>query len=562
MMALNGNMLGRMNSANINFCNPLMFSGCIPYNINTNNDIYTAFNTIDKYMLYIQDWLLNVLKENNEFSYSYEITKEIIHHINKYFNDINNSGSNSSSKKNNMSNSFNNMCWKVNDINDMNAPILAKINEDINKFLCSLMRFSYKTEYKDIVINSFKNNNNENDYCLILNKLNEYISNIQNALLKCLRKKDSILGLSDLIKNIEDFSNEIQRIMPCNSEMQQFGMQMNNCGIQNGLNQCSMNHFSMPMTGMQMNQNPMSMGSMQMNQNPMSMGSMPMNQYPMSMGSMPNQSFRLNLMNQINVIKSTVLNFLKDLKELIPLNKNPYIEGTEYFEPIEAKKENDRIIDKISSKVYKYIEIDEKENKTNLETEGKFLYSIGGIARKSLDITNKLYSELFEQYKIYLKDPKKINRNQLDKKNLSCWAKKNIKFNDFIKYTAIKYKPQINKYLVHKNDIEFLFEIFNDFLSLFLKCSLSIPLVEVKFLDDKKMIDKTINNQEMIDLIIKNRSYKVNFCFLPQLTSNEGLIPGAKFHVFTYNEPETYKHPDVNYEIVKQNTELDYNFKY
>ena len=554
MMALNGNMLGRMNSANIIFCNPLMFSGCIPYNINTNNDIYTAFNTIDKYMLYIQDCLLNVLKENNKLSYSYEIIKEIINHINKYYNDINNSGSNSSSKKNNMSNNFNNMCWKVNDINDMNAPILAKINEDINKFLCSLSILSDKTEYKDIVINSFKNNNNENDYCLILNKLNEYISNLQNALLKCLQKKDSILGLSYLIKNIEDFSNEIQRIMPCNSEMQQFGMQMNNCGIQNGLNQCSLN------------QNPMSMGGMPMNQLSMTMGGMPMNQNPMSMGSMPNLSFRQNLMNQINVIKSTVLNFLKDLKELIPLNKNPYIEGTEYFEPIEAKKENDRIIDKISSKVYKYIEIDEKENKTNLETEGKFLYSIGGIARKSLDITNKLYSELFEKYKIYLKEPKKINRNQLDKKNLSCWAKKNIsKVNDFIKDTAIKYKPQINKYnkhLVHKNDIEFLFEIFNDFLSLFLKCSLSIPLVEVKFLDDKNMIDKLINNQEMIDLIIKNRSYKVNFCFLPQLTSNEGLIPGAKFHVFTYNEPETYKLPDANYEIVKQNTELDYNFKY
>ena len=616
MMPLNGNMLERINSSNINFCNPIMFNSFIPHNINTNNDIYndiyTAFNTIDKYMLYIQDCLLNVLKENNKLSYSYEIIKEIINYINKYYNDLNNSGTNSSSRKNNTSN-FNNICWKVNNKNDMNAPILAKINEDINKFLCSLPILSGKTEYKDILVNSIKNNNNENDYCIILCKLNEYISNLQNALLKCLRKKDSILGLSDLIKNIEDFSNEIQRIMLCNSEMQPFGMQMNNFGIQNGLNLCplnqnsmsmmgmqmnqnimpmtgmQMNSFLMPMTGMQMNQNimpmtgmqmnqfpmsmgsmpmsqfPMSMGSMPMSQFPMSMGSMPMSQFPMSMGSMPNLSSRQNLMNQINVIKSTVLNFLKELKELIPLNKNAYIEVTEYFEPIEAKKENDRIIDKISSKVFKYIEMDEKQNKTNLETEGKFLYSIGEIARSSLDITNKLYSKLFEEYKSYLNDPAKINKNQLDNKNLSCWAKKNLsKIKDFIKDTAIKYKPQIykyNKYLVHKNDIEFLFEIFNDFLSLFLKCSLSIPLVEVKFLDDKNVIDKPINNQEMIDLIIKNRSYKVNFCFLPQLTSNEGLIPGAKYHVFTYNEPKTYKHPDVDYEIVKQNTELDYNFK-
>ena len=83
-------------------------------------------------------------------------------------------------------------------------------------------------------------------------------------------------------------------------------------------------------------------------------------------------------------------------------------------------------------------------------------------------------------------------------------------------------------------------------------------MVEVKFLDDKNILDKPIDNQEMIDLIIKNRIYKVNFCFLPQLTSNDGLIPGTKFHVFTYNEPETYKHPVIDYEIVRQKTELDY----
>ena len=208
--------------------------------------------------------------------------------------------------------------------------------------------------------------------------------------------------------------------------------------------------------------------------------------------------------NKFYIIKSTIYNFLKDLESL---NKNAYIEGGEYFEPIEVNKENNQIINKISSKVFKYIEMDEKQNKNNLETEGKFLYSIGGIARKSLDIANRLYSKLFEEYKRYLKDPTKINRNQLDKKNLSRWVKNRFNVKEFIKNAAENHKQAIfkyNQYLVHKNDTDFLFEIFNDFLSLFLKCSLSIPMVEVKFLDDNNILDKPINNQEMIDLIIKN----------------------------------------------------------
>jgi hypothetical protein len=257
-------------------------------------------------------------------------------------------------------------------------------------------------------------------------------------------------------------------------------------------------------------------------------------------------------------MKSSMDKFLYDIQSLASLNQNEYILGVNYFEPIEVKNENEKIIDKINSKVYKYLEIDEKQNKSSLEIEGKLLYSIGGIARISLDITNRLYSELFEVYKKYLDDPKKLNHSLIDKKNFSSWAKNIFDIKDFIKISAEKNKYKIFKYIIGRDDQVFLLEIYNDFLSLFLKCSLSIPLVEIEFLNDKNMIDKQIDTNTMIDMIIKNKRFKVNFCFLPQLSSNNGLIPGAKFHVFTYKEYETYKHENIDYEIVKQNTQLNY----
>ena len=505
----------------------------------SNNITIRELSIISEYILYIQNCILNELGDNDLSNLNDIIIKEIINHISIYYNlkEID---------KNDM-NKFMNM-FEIID------PILAKINDCIYKFLNSLeqlanFELSNKKDYKDMYIN-FINNFHimKNDLCLILDKLNQYIANLQKSFLKLFENKNKIRDLSVLIKRI---LNEIRGIMNFNN-----CMQINNFNMTNQMNNWSINQNSNLMMPMQnqmnnwpINQNSNLMMQMQYQFNP-----------PNVINTFNNNSLSNNNeeVNKFYIIKSTIYNFLKDLESL---NKNVYIEGGEYFEPIEVSKENNQIINKISSKVFKYIEMDEKQNKNNLETEGKFLYSIGGIARKSLDIANRLYSKLFEEYKRYLKDPTKINRNQLDKKNLSRWVKNRFNVKEFIKNAAENHKQAIfkyNQYLVHKNDTDFLFEIFNDFLSLFLKCSLSIPMVEVKSLDDNNILDKPINNQEMIDLIIKNRSYKVNFCFLPQLVSNDGLIPGAKFHVFTYNESETYRHQIIDYEIVKQKTELDY----
>ena len=540
----NFNMNGPMNIMSMNQMPMLpnfpMSNNFMQSNGNISNNItIRELSIISEYILYIQECILNELGDNDLSNLNDIIIKEIINHISIYYNlkEID---------KNDM-NKFMNM-FEIID------PILAKINAGIYKFLNSLdqlanFELSNKKDYKDMYIN-FINNFHimKNDLCLILDKLNQYIANLQKSFLKLFENKNKIRDLSVLIKRI---LNEIRGIMNFNNYMQ-----INNFNMTNQMNNWPINQNSNLMMPMQnqmynwpINQNSNLMMQMQYQFNP-----------PNVINAFNNNSLSNNNeeVNKFYIIKSTIYNFLKDLESL---NKNAYIEGGEYFEPIEVNKENNQIINKISSKVFKYIEMDEKQNKNNLETEGKFLYSIGGIARKSLDIANRLYSKLFEEYKRYLKDPTKINRNQLDKKNLSRWVKNRFNVKEFIKNAAENHKQAIfkyNQYLVHKNDTDFLFEIFNDFLSLFLKCSLSIPMVEVKFLDDNNILDKPINNQEMIDLIIKNRSYKVNFCFLPQLVSNDGLIPGAKFHVFTYNESETYRHQIIDYEIVKQKTELDY----
>ena len=578
----NFNMNGPMNNMSMNQMpmppNFPMSNNFMQSNGNISNNItIRELSIISEYILYIQECILNELRYNDLSNLNDIIIKEIINHISIYYN------------------------LKEIDKNDMNKfmntfeiiePILAKINDGIYKFLNSLdqlanFELSNKKDYKDMYIN-FINNFHimKNDLCLILDKLNQYIANLQKSFLKLFENKNKIRDLSVLIKRI---LNEIRGIMNFNN-----CMQINNFNMQNQKNNWPINQNSnlmMPMQN-QMNNWPINQNSNLMMPMQNQMYNWPINQNSNLMMQMQNQMYNWpinqnsnlmmqmqyqfnppNIINAFNnnslsnnneevnkfyIIKSTIYNFLKDLESL---NKNAYIEGGEYFEPIEVNKENNQIINKISSKVFKYIEMDEKQNKNNLETEGKFLYSIGGIARKSLDIANRLYSKLFEEYKRYLKDPTKINRNQLDKKNLSRWVKNRFNVKEFIKNAAENHKQAIfkyNQYLVHKNDTDFLFEIFYDFLSLFLKCSLSIPMVEVKFLDDYNILDKPINNQEMIDLIIKNRSYKVNFCFLPQLVSNDGLIPGAKFHVFTYNESETYRHQIIDYEIVKQKTELDY----
>ena len=520
--------------------NPMMPMNNYMHNMMRNNNIYAALNEINKYIGYIQGCLLNSFKGNNDNININEIINAIITHILNYYDYLKSIELNSSTQENNtIINNF-----SIN-YSDNVYEKLDNINLSIYKFLNELnvRLLSNRKDYQYILNNliNIDKNKNKNDILLYLKKLNEYIIVLQDSLLKYLKAQKNIANLSDLINNINNFNETIKliHIIPNNN------MNPNYDTMNNFMGMNMMNNNMMPMA---MPQNPMfGPGFMNMNM------SYPFNNFNNNNFIDSDEANRI-----FNITKYLVDKFLNDLKSLTTLNKKEYIEGGKYFEPIEVKNENDKIIDKINSKVCKYIEIGEKQNNSTLETEGKLLYLIGGIARKSLEITNRLYSELFEEYKKDLHDPNKFNHSILDKKNFSSWAKNKYDIKEFIKVSAGKNEYQINKYITKSKDEYFLKELYNDFLSLFLKCSLSIPLVEIEFLNDKNMIDKQIDTNDMIDLIIKNKRYKVNFCFLPKLSSNGGLIQGAKFHVFTYNEHKTYKHENIDYEEVKQNAQLNY----
>ena len=95
-----------------------------------------------------------------------------------------------------------------------------------------------------------------------------------------------------------------------------------------------------------------------------------------------------------------------------------------------------------------------------------------------------------------------------------------------------------------------LIRLFEEFLRIYFKCAISIPFVEIEFLDNNI---EEFDNSEMTDLIYKGKPTKVNFCYLPQLKSNGSVIKGAKFYVFTYIDGRSFKKEHVNYEVVLQN---------
>ena len=532
--------MNNMNGFNNNYPMPMNYP---LVNTNTNDVIYNAFVIINKYILYIQNCLLETIKRNYQLSDFRYIIREIITHIkNNFCNDLKKSEQNLFFQTNNM-NIFNDSKFGIVTL------ISNKIDIDITEFFYLLndMPLYYESEfqkikkYQNMLKNIFNNNKNKIDCSRKLEELNEYIYLLEDSLIKCFEKKKFGFDLRDLIKNVENNKENFRKLIEFYYNMKQGLGQM---GYNMGMNQFNNLMFPQCLPFSYQNQ-------IGMNLNQCS---------PQNLMNSNNNINDCNAIQKIIEIFKAIGYFSDKLDNSKSLYKSAYFEEGRYFEPDEVNHENNIIINIISSKVFKYIELDEKQNNSTLEREGKFLYKIGGIARKSLEITNKLYSELFEIYKIELKDLNKLNYNQIDEQNLSKWIKNRFDIKNFIENSAEKYKQNISKYLMYENDVdvEFLLKIFKYFLRLFLKCSLSIPLVEVEFLDDKNVIDKPINTDIMIDLIIKNKKYNVNFCFLPQLTSNGGLIPGAKFHVFTYNKNETYKQNLIDYEPVKQNTELKY----
>ena len=378
-------------------------------------------------------------------------------------------------------------------------------------------------------------NYNCHDVNGLLKELYEYIYLLQSNLFQSYKSNRTPI-LFGFIENNYKFINSMDKYIRQNNNLNSANMYNNQIPMNSFNNQYQTNMFNNP------NQIQMKMNS------------------PKEMENNFNKNDNNIFFEEkiIQEIKNNTINFLNSLMELKNGFNNYYIEGYNYFEPNEVKKINDNIINMINKKVYNYIEIDESQNIDSYETEGKLLYAIGGIARKSLKNCNKILIELFNEYKRNLYPPKKLNYNQvIDRKNLSCWIKNNKNLKQYIYHDKYKLdKCEINKYIIDiEKEKNFLSNLYDDFTYLFINCSLSYPLVEVKFSNEKYI---TFNNDIMIDLIFKDKKYKVNFCYLPLLSSNGELIPGAKYHVFTYKEGSAYKIDNIDYDDVLQLTNLNY----
>lgn len=214
--------------------------------------------------------------------------------------------------------------------------------------------------------------------------------------------------------------------------------------------------------------------------------------------------------------------------------------GYEYFEAKEIENNNEKINSLISEKAYE--EYLPETEKVKNETVGNFFYSIGGISRVSYIESKHLYNDLFEQYKKFLvhnNNNKNLN-NENNRKYLSIWIKKCINENPFYEFVSINNIKKIEKFFYkdNKKANEFLFIIYQRFLSLYLKCSLSFPIVEIKYLNDNCEYDP----HTMLDIIDKSgKAKKVNYCYIPELKSNGKTLRNGKFYVFTYIKNQTYQ---------------------
>ena len=240
----------------------------------------------------------------------------------------------------------------------------------------------------------------------------------------------------------------------------------------------------------------------------------------------------------------------KNLIDFIKLYEKEKL-GFNFYEPDEIKQENQLIVEKIKNTIYESF-LPEVEN-CQYEMAGNFLYSIGGISRESLCISNHVFSELFIEYKKYLKNNNEwlTFNHEEDRRNLSIWVKKCLDENQFYDYYSKLNENKINKYLnSNEENNKILLELFSDLIKLYTKCLLSYPLVEVNF---AKSYSK-FQNSTMFDIIIKGKKKIVNFCYLPALKSNGKLLKEGYFYVFTFIKDKTYQKKEnlFNDEIAAQ----------
>ena len=263
-----------------------------------------------------------------------------------------------------------------------------------------------------------------------------------------------------------------------------------------------------------------------------------------------NKQIKRNIKNFINLIDKNVENFhmnnnfgmnkqkIKDF--IIPIKEN--YSKYEYYEPYEIEDENLKIIDSIKKNICYYYS-PENEQPENLSA-GLFLYKVGIISRISESVAKHIASSVFEDY-----------FHNLHGKSLSICVKKNLDEKPFFEYYSFRNLNKIVKYLPDdekgKNTLK---RLFTNLISLYTKCLISIPEIEIKFINDYN--NQNFDNESMSDIIYSMKHDRLfNFCYLPGLKSNGDFIKGGKYYVFTFIKEKTYevgKTQSTFYELNKE----------
>ena len=148
----------------------------------------------------------------------------------------------------------------------------------------------------------------------------------------------------------------------------------------------------------------------------------------MNMNNM--NGMNMNNMNGMNMNNMNMNNIISS-----PINMNMYnFNNNAIYEPSDIKNENDEITHEIKQMTFSYY----LTNDDTTKRAGEFLYSIGGIARKALELSFRIFYELYQQF--YLNN---INMNT---KDFYIWAKKMIDNNEIIIKYSQKYFKEILKY--------------------------------------------------------------------------------------------------------------------
>jgi len=246
----------------------------------------------------------------------------------------------------------------------------------------------------------------------------------------------------------------------------------------------------------------------------------------------------------------------KLLKDSIKTKKND-LNINKVFEKKDVQKENKEIIIKIKKQLINY----KSSIENYLMKRAIFLKKVGYLVRFSHEIAIYIFQYLFKIFK----EENGIQSIEEETKLLfSSWIKELFNEDCFKaisknKNIYVQVKNEIEKEINSKNEIEFLLNIFPDFIRLYFHCFLIDAKVDIKYAkEDSKFV-----SDYMIDILLTGLENGKNilFTFLPGLYCDDDYLGNSYIYVTAYpiNNPNRFPFEKPVFKAIESdiNIELD-----